>query len=189
MMEMERKMAKRFDDLGLPGWVSNRLRRVLGTDAEVQRLNGASGFSIDMFGAPAPGLRRDSGRGASPPAAQAGMAIGALARNWEYTSQAKDDAIARRPSGIDDYLHHDKFYHCQGNCEAAKVGSVGALTAAGASDYGKEFFDRARGGSVDEADREANRHGRKVGEAGGQCYQGCQHLDREWVVVPRRHRH
>lgn len=51
IVEMERKMAKRFDNLGLPGWVSDGLRRVLGTDAEVQRLN-------------------DFGWGGVPPAAQ-----------------------------------------------------------------------------------------------------------------------
>lgn len=189
MLEMEESMPKRFDNLGLPGWVRDGLHRVLNTDAEVQRLNGASGFSIDMFGAPAPGLRREAGRGAPPPEAQAGMAIGALARNWDYTRVAKEDAVARRPAGIDDYPHHDKFYHCQGNCEAAKAGPFGALTAAVGSDYGKEFFDQIKGGSIDEADREANRQGRNIGEAGGQCYEGCQHLDREWVVVPRKHRH
>jgi hypothetical protein len=187
MMEMERKMP-----INIPRaaqWARDVASQVLVSDAKVRELNGASGLATDMHGEPAQGLRPGYGRGGAPAAAQAGGALGALARNWWYTNEAKDDAIARRPSGKDNYPHHDKVYHCQGNCEAAKAGPVGSMVAAGASDYFKEAYDMLTGGSIDEADRKANQLGRQIGEAGGQCYEGCQHLDREWVVVPMKRRH
>ena len=187
MMEMEKAMP-----ISIPRaaqWARNVANQVLVSDAKVRELNGASGLATDGYGEPAQGLRAGYDRGGAPAAAQAGTALGALARNWWYTNEAKDDAIARRPSGNGDYPHHDKVYHCQGNCEAAKAGPVGSMVAAGASDYFKEAYDMLAGGSIDEADREANQLGRKVGEAGGQCYEGCQHLDREWVVVPMKRRH
>lgn len=189
MMEMERKMAKLFDNLGLPPGAIARINRVLDGAAELEGLNGASPFVLDTNGQPVVGMRPGYERGGAPPMTQAGQALGALVRNWWYSNEAKDDAIARRPADEKGFPHHDKVYHCQGNCEAAKAGPVGSMVAAGGSDYLKETYDMLTGGSIDEADRKANQLGRQIGEAGGQCYEGCQHLDREWVVVPMKRRH
>lgn len=182
-------MPKQFNSPFLAPWVNERLNRVLGGAVELERMNGASPFELDANGQPVVGLRPGYGRGGTPPAGQIGAALGALARNWMYTNAAKDDAIDRRPTNVKRYPDHDKFYHCQGNCEATKAGPFGRVTAAVGSDYAKEVFDLATGGAVDEADRAANRRGREVGLAGGQCYEGCQHLDQEWVVAPQKHRH
>lgn len=191
MMEMERTMAKRFDDLGLPGWVSDGLRRVLGTDAEVQRLNGASGLATDGYGEPAQGLRPGYGRGGMPAAAQLGVAFGALAGNWASVPASKAAVEASRPPTVPEteYSDRDKYFHCRANCQAAQAGPVAEATAGWASDNAKEFIDEyTTKGGAEEADREANRQGRRVGSAGGQCYEGCKDLMKSWVVLPQRYR-
>ncbi|MDP3385036.1 MAG: hypothetical protein Q8S47_17145 [Phenylobacterium sp.] len=136
-------MAKRFDDLGLPGWVSDGLRRVLGTDAEGERLN-------------------DFGWGGVPPAAQLGIAVGSLGRNYRDMLEAG-------------WKGGDKYFHCKGHCEAAKAGSVGVAFSKRQGDVREERDQRVKGYPPEDAqaDQDANATGRAAGIGGLDCRQAC----------------
>lgn len=58
----------------------------------------------------------------------------------------------------------DKYFHCKGNCEAAQQGAVGAEAAKFISDL-RELYGRLKGDPAEDeqADQEANRHGREGG--------------------------
>lgn len=191
MMEMERKMAKRFNSPWLAPWVNEGINRVLSAATDVQEMNGASPFEVDMNGQPVVGLRPGYGRGGAPASVQIGVALGALAKNWMAVPASKAAVEASRPPHVpkDEYSERDKYFHCRGNCEAAQVGPIGDFTAAIASDYGKEFVDEfTTETGAEEADRVANRQGRSVGRSEGQCYEGCKNRMKPWVVMPNEYR-
>ncbi|MDX5392491.1 MAG: hypothetical protein LPJ86_01560 [Caulobacteraceae bacterium] len=200
-------MPKRFNNPMLAQWVNEGLNRVLGGDAQVQGLNGASGFAIDMFGEPVQGLRPGYGRGGMPPPAQVGGALGTMVNNFRglrHVGPAMEDQITETDPEREKTGHGpDKYFHCKANCEAARLGPYGEAAGWVLSDVLKEGFDgavdplgrriardedRHKYFGVDPKDRAANAQGRAIGRSGGQCQEGCKALAGRGAEVPPRYR-